>query len=282
MGNTLSHVLHQATRLDWGASRDDGQVQNAHRLVERIGPGLHPATVTAHTIDDLVLWLRRSGPTGKGCSNATIRRYLSALMVVLKRAQRMGLIDGLPLFPEPRQLREAEPRELVLQPEWIEALVQELPDERHQALVRFMAAQACRVSEALDLEWARVTLTHCQFVGTKGGRARRLPLFLEAQQALAWGQARGWDRPFPVQYASFYGHHRRAVAAVVKRLGLGPTVQDQWVIHTLRHTRLTQLAQQGWPAPALQQFAGHSSLAVTQRYVHASAVNLDRLMNTTT
>ena len=40
--------------------------------------------------------------------------------------------------------------------------------------------------------------------------------------------------------------------------------------HTLRHTSCDHLAMRGAPARVIQQLAGHSSLATTQRYMHLS------------
>jgi integrase len=79
-------------------------------------------------------------------------------------------------------------------------------------------------------------------------------------------------------YETYLLHYSEAKEAAADRLGLGPEVRKEWVIHTLRHTCLTRLAQRGWSAPAISQWAGHKSLAVTQRYVHGSAINLESLM----
>lgn len=276
---TLAAVLHQALRLDWPSSGHI-QAENAERLVSHLGRGLHPARITASRIDELVVWLRQAGPTGRGCSNATVNRYLSALRVLLKRAQRMGLVDQLPLFPEKRQLKEAEPRELVLESDWIAELNRHL-DPRDRPLITFLRWQGCRISEALNLTWDRVNTAHVQFVGTKGGKARRIPLFPGAAAALELRQGRLLPFGGESSYCRIRFRYLKAVAAACQALDLGQLTQDQWRIHTLRHTRLTELAQAGWSAPALQAFAGHSSLAVTQRYVHQSAVNLDSLVAST-
>jgi integrase/recombinase XerC len=277
---TINDVFLSSARLDWTGTSQD-QAENAARLVAWLGPRTRPAAINANRIDELVLWLRSSGPSGRGLSNATINRYLSALRVMLLRAQRMGALDTLPLFPERRQLKEAEPRELVLQPSWIEALEQAI-DPRHLQLLVFLRWQGCRITEALDLGWDRVSPSHVQFIKTKGRKARRLPLFPAAAEAMALSRHQGNSRPFPFKYQAMRDRYHRAVGQVCEQLHLSQQTRDQWTIHTLRHTRLTELAQLGWSAPALQQFAGHSSLAVTQRYVHQSSVNLDALVQGST
>ena len=54
--------------------------------------------------------------------------------------------------------------------------------------------------------------------------------------------------------------HQKARAIV----GLG----RDFVIHSLRHTMLTRLGESGVNAFTIMRIAGHSSIAVSQRYVH--------------
>ena len=44
----------------------------------------------------------------------------------------------------------------------------------------------------------------------------------------------------------------------------------------LRHTALTQLAQAGCDAFTLARIAGHSSITITQRYIHPQADAIER------
>ncbi|HTP28562.1 MAG TPA: tyrosine-type recombinase/integrase, partial [Anaeromyxobacteraceae bacterium] len=46
-------------------------------------------------------------------------------------------------------------------------------------------------------------------------------------------------------------------------------------IHFLRHTFCSHLAMQGAPAKAIQELAGHATLAMTQRYMHLSPAAKD-------
>jgi len=43
-----------------------------------------------------------------------------------------------------------------------------------------------------------------------------------------------------------------------------------FVIHSLRHTMLTRLGESGVDAFTIMRVAGHSSITVSQRYVHPS------------
>ena len=46
--------------------------------------------------------------------------------------------------------------------------------------------------------------------------------------------------------------------------------------YVLRHTALTQLAQAGCDVFTLARIAGHSSITITQRYVHPQADAIER------
>ena len=49
-----------------------------------------------------------------------------------------------------------------------------------------------------------------------------------------------------------------------------------FVIHSLRHTMLTRLGESGVDAFTIMRIAGHSSITVSQRYVHPSPEAVDR------
>lgn len=287
---TLGDLLRVAEGLDW-AGKHQGQAEAAERLIRlHFGVRTLPCEIDARAIDDLVIWLRTKGPNGKGCSNGSINRYLSALSVLLKRAQRLGMIQEVPLFPERRLLKESEPRDLVLPEEWLAELldVMEKKEQRLEvAVTLFLWHMGCRVGEALKrgdkpgLLWDRVNLEQksISFVKTKGCMPRRLPMPRPVQALMK--QLRGQDpeRVFPVGYRAYLDRYGEAVHEACDRLGLSPSIRQEWCIHTLRHTCLTNLARKGWNASAIQQWGGHKSLQVTQRYVHHSAIALEELVD---
>ena len=273
---TLRDVLRVCERLDWAdASRH--VVDNAVFCVRALD-NPRPGEITTARLD---LWV--ASMRGDGRSGSRIRALLSSLRVMLHRAQRLGLIDTLPLFPEPRTLPMAEPRALVLQPDWVDALTVALEGESQQAaqLVRLLLNTGLRVSEALSLHWDHVDLQQQQqllITRTKAHKARRIPINAAALEVLQQRRLVRTTGPvFSLKLRRLQQLHRAAVDRVCQQLVLGEEVRAGWVLHTLRHTCLTRLASIGWSAPQLQQFAGHSSLAVTQRYVHGSAVALPQL-----
>ena len=269
--------LHSiCSAMDWG-DKTKTQPERARRAIESLGVDLHPKQVTTQLLDGYVA-SRKDLEKG----NSTIRAELSALKIMLIRAIRLGWIDGLPLFPEYRTLPLPEPRDLVIPDAWYEDVLLQLEWAEHRvekSVVVFCRRLGCRVDEALSLEWDRVDLEArtIQFIKTKGLNARRLPMNDEVFALLSALKQRNTASVFDKPYTTFYVRYKKAINRTCEKLKLGSDVQEQWVTHTLRHTRITELAVKGASAPQIQQWAGHQSLATSQRYIHSSGVNLTHL-----
>ena len=69
--------------------------------------------------------------------------------------------------------------------------------------------------------------------------------------------------------------HRDAFApkANGKRVPLFP---GDFVLHSLRHTMLTRLGESGVDAFTIMRIAGHSSIVVSQRYIHPTPEAVER------
>jgi integrase len=61
-------------------------------------------------------------------------------------------------------------------------------------------------------------------------------------------------------------------AKVRKRLKL----PEDFVVHSLRHTMLTRIGLLGVDAFTIMRIAGHSSITISQRYVHPSPESVER------
>ena len=59
------------------------------------------------------------------------------------------------------------------------------------------------------------------------------------------------------------------------RAAIGLEDDEQFVIHTLRHTCCTRLVSAGVDLRSVQEWMGHSSIDMTQRYAHFIPSKLD-------
>jgi integrase len=252
--------------------------------------------ITPAVIEDFVQWRSkqpgRSGQTpaaselkvpqpARGLvTAATINHNLRTLSRALHLAADWGVIARVPKI---KLLTGENQREYVLTDEVIEqfangpALV--------SVMVPFMCDTGLRRSEACNLTWDAVNLNlpphsiEIRKGKTKAAR-RRIPLTARAQQILTALQAIRQEKPEAERspYVFHYGIDHispswmsHTFLAVRRRLGL----PDTCVLHSTRHTFCTRLGERGADAFAIQRLAGHSSITISQRYVHASGPRLD-------
>jgi integrase len=143
-----------------------------------------------------------------------------------------------------------------------------------------------RPSEVFSLRWERVFFNDdgtglIQIVTGKSQAARRmLPItprvytLLSTRHESAGEPSEGWIFPSTSKGGHFNGdtakdQHKKALT----NSGVNP-----FVPYTLRHTALTRLGDAaGGDIFALARIAGHSTIAVTQRYIHPQADAISRV-----
>ena len=94
-------------------------------------------------------------------------------------------------------------------------------------------------------------------------RVRRI---LETRWRNANTPAEGWIWPA----ATKSGHVEPSSLKKQHRKALGLAGVRPFVLYSLRHTFLTRLGESGCDAWTLARIAGHSSIAISSRYVHPS------------
>lgn len=219
-------------------------------------------------LDEIDNRLLRRVASRPGVSNATRKRDLTAISGVLRAAYLWGWTEGnaAKLFDRSLLRERREPITLP-QPEEIDRLCALLPGNLAH-LVRFLRATGMRLEEAVGLTWDRVDLKRrvAQLVHTKAGKPRAVPLNEPAVITLSntvrhlkcpyvFWCARG-DGAGPYRNASgrLRGYRREAKVA--------------WRTHDLRHLFAVEFLRAGGNIHVLQQIMGHSTLIVTELYLH--------------
>ena len=142
-----------------------------------------------------------------------------------------------------------------------------------------------RPGEAANLQWQDVYLqpaVHAKFgyIAIRHGKSknakRNLSLTARAAEMLKARKAAAqsvWVFPGDSPDARILGtsldHQHDAVRAALK-------LPEDFVIHSLRHTMLTRLGEAGADAFTIMRIAGHSSVTVSQRYVHPTPEGMER------
>jgi integrase len=264
------------------------------RVVPTLGH-LPVRMVTHGAVDRAVL-----GWIADECSKSTVKNSLAVLVRVMEQALRDGLIDRNParITGWQRQFHQAEdelndPRALAL-PNWAaltrlaEALVQRAYGKYSVwgEIVIFAACTGARIGEVSgcrvgDIDSERWTWTVRRQTtpgpgglidkGTKGKRAREVPMILEIRELVqnriaatdGTKTARVFTGPRGGRITTAVLRDATSWDEVVTKLGY-----EHLRRHDLRHTALTWFADAGVPVHHLQRIAGHGSLTTTQRYLH--------------
>jgi len=203
---------------------------------------------------------------------ATVNRALATLRRALRLAQEWRVIDRLPRV---RLLSGERNREFVLSYEqealYLEGALQPLAD-----IGLLILDTGLRVGEALALEWPSI---HTEPVGSakfgylhvrdgKSARARRnVPLTDRARAVLLTRRAQS------TSFRVFTGPEGGALLVssldhAHKRLRVHLKLPAEFVLHSLRHTYGTRLGEASTDAFTIMRLMGHSSVTVSERYVH--------------
>jgi integrase len=210
----------------------------------------------------------------QGLQVSSVNASLRVLRRVLKIAVEWAVIDKMPKI---RLLPGEKHRERVVTPEeearYLVAASTLLSD-----MAAVLLDTGLRPEECYRLVWDSITWANGRY-GTllvthgKTKAARRLlPMtprvrhILETRWKAAGKPLQGWVWPAPtrsehVEPSSLKKQHRKALTLSKVR---------PFVLYSLRHTFLTRLGASGCDAWTLARIAGHSSVAMSARYVHPS------------
>ena len=158
---------------------------------------------------------------------------------------------------------------------------------RDKALLEFMYATGCRVSEATGANLDDIDLDeHIARLMGKGSKQRLVPLGSYACRAITayLNAGRGEleqrsSAKIPERRALFLNKRgkrisRQSVWEIVKVTGERAGITKPLHPHTLRHSFATHLIQGGADVRTVQELLGHASVTTTQIYTHVSPETL--------
>jgi integrase len=217
----------------------------------------------------------------RALSPASVNRELATLRRLLRLAQEWKILDRVPRI---HLLRGEHQREFTFdrQQEALYLSVAEAHDDlRDVALI--LIDTGLRMRECLTLEWSDVHLTPAEGSQhgyltvrrkkAKNSKARNVPLTARAVEVLqrrnpaASGLVfhRPDGRPL---YQTWLNQQHAAIRALLK-------LPADCVLHSFRHTFGTRLGETGADAFTIMKLMGHSSVTVSQRYVHPSPETME-------
>jgi integrase len=210
----------------------------------------------------------------QGRKVSTVNSSLRVLRRILGLAVEWGVLQSAPKI---KKLPGERHREHVVSFEE-EAKYLAAASEPLASVAAVLADTGMRPEECFRLRWEAITWfngRHGTLLVTHGKTAaarRVLPMtprvgnILETRWTSAGKPVEGWIWPAPtfsghLESSSLKKQHLKAVAVSKVR---------PFVLYSLRHTFLTRLGESGCDTWTLARIAGHSSIAISSRYVHPS------------
>ena len=186
--------------------------------------------------------------------------------------RRLGQWKGDNPLADLRQFKVQEQELSYLTPEQVAHLLDVLSNgrNRHAAMIaKVCLATGSRWSEAENLEDRHVRNGQIQFVETKSGRVRAIPIApaLEASLRAHHDKAETGTRLFDYAYSAF--------REGVERAGL--ELREGQLTHVLRHTFASHFMMNGGNILVLQRALGHANLTMTMRYAHLAPDHLQEV-----
>ncbi len=143
---------------------------------------------------------------------------------------------------------------------------------RDYALILFLYASGCRISEALSTQRSDILEGWLKIRFAKGEKERVVPLAPVATEAVErYLGAQKWSNAYI--WLNYRGEVLSRISAykiVKKYLGVSP--------HVLRHSFASSLIIGGADLRVVQELLGHASLETTQIYTHIQKQNLQETM----
>jgi integrase len=178
-------------------------------------------------------------------------------------------------------------RERVLSEDEVEEYLEACP-QPWRACATIILDEGFRPSEVFALRWSHVFfnedgtgLIHVMEGKSKAAQ-RMLPMtlrvykLLRGRYELCGRPSEGWIFPS----SSKCGHFNGDAAKDQHKKALADSDVKAFVPYTLRHTALTNLGERaGGDVFVLARIAGHSSITVTQRYIHPQAEAINRVFS---
>ena len=217
---------------------------------------------------------------GRPLSPASINRELATLRRMLRLAQEWKVIDRVPRI---RLLRGERNREFVLSFKDEKLYLEAAPDDLRDVAI-LMLDTGLRVGETLFLEWPSVRLKPApgaeygyvtvRAAAAKNAKQRHVPLTARAVAMLkGLGPAKEGvvfhRRDGQPLYQTWLNEKHRKLRKMLK-------FPADFVPHSFRHTYGTRLGEAGADAFTIMRLMGHSTVVVSQKYVHPTPETMER------
>jgi integrase/recombinase XerD len=219
-------------------------------------------------LEDLLLWLESFQL--RESSQNTINNKLAAIKSLFSLGVKTGYLSANPaMLIKVPQAKDALTERILLNEE-VKRLIDAASSMRDRLIFKLIYVLGLRVSELVGLNWSDFRSTSDGIAVTvfgKGHRTRTLlideRLWVELQQLPRCDKT---EAVFLSRFGNRLDRHaiHRLIKKAVETSGINPHTSAHW----LRHAHACHSLQNGAGIDLVMKSLGHSSLAVTSRYLH--------------
>lgn len=227
-----------------------------------------PVPLPEVTVADVAAWV----DTLHGADTYKARRLISikSLLTFAHETGRCVFNVGT-VIRIPKTKRRLHER--IIEIETVQSMTAQATDGRDRTLLRLFYGSACRVSEAVGLNFGDVNRESAEqgfgvvtFFG-KGGKTRSVPLKLEVIDEMLAMRRPGDDKDTPV-FRNFVNGGRLTVRSAQRIVAAARTDVPGVSPHWMRHAHATHALDNGAPLHKLKAQLGHANISTTDVYVH--------------
>ena len=219
------------------------------------------------TLIDIQLW-----QMSLSCSASSKRVALGTIKSLFTFAHKLGVIPANVGILVRSPSAKNQLAEKILSEQAVTLLIEAASSARNRLILRMLYIAGLRVSELCALKWRDLRANGDSGQVTtfgKGGKTRTILLTPSLWEELCQlrGSA-GGDEPV---FVSKKGGHlcRTQVFYIVKAASASAGIDEKTSPHWLRHSHASHSLDRGAPIHLVQRTLGHSSIAITEKYLHA-------------
>lgn len=215
-----------------------------------------------------------------GYSRATVNRLMSSVKSILTYGHKLGYLP----FNVGAVVKLSEPKntmaERILDVMQVMTIITLEPNPRNKLILHFLYSSGGRISEVCNIRWRDLKAVgergQVTFYG-KGNKTRIVPLKKPIWEALQAAKPEDAQADDPIFVSRNHQHKgkptsgglrpnqiRNIVAKAGKRAGI-----EGVSCHWFRHSHASHALDHGASLQLVKDSLGHSSVTVTERYLHA-------------
>lgn len=267
MLNTPTSLSNAELISLWLHGKSPNTIDGYRRYAERFFRHVSDKPLRDVTLMDFQLW-----EMSLNSSDNSKRVAIGAIKSLFSFAKELGVISSnLGILVKPPSAKNTL-AERILSEEQVQQLMNAASIARDRAIIRLLYFAGLRVSELCALSWRDLKPRGDGGQITVFGKAGKTRVVLigkgiwqEIQQLKGTSLADD-----PVFISSKGGHLCRSmVFHIVKKAAKNAGIEENVSPHWLRHSHASHSLDRGAPIHLLQKTLGHSSVAITERYLHA-------------